>query len=53
MPQLNPDPWFIYFFLTWSILLLLSIKILKHINLNEPNSQNKKMTNFTWSWPWQ
>nr|ARO35537.1 ATP synthase F0 subunit 8 [Amolops hongkongensis] len=53
MPQLNPNPWLLYFLFTWLILLLLMPKILGFVNLNELNPQNTKTTNFTWTWPWQ
>nr|YP_010568113.1 ATP synthase F0 subunit 8 [Chalcorana labialis]UZC57507.1 ATP synthase F0 subunit 8 [Chalcorana labialis] len=53
MPQLNPDPWFLYFLLTWFIFIfILPQKVLSHFNLTKFNPKFMKTTYFSWTWPW-
>nr|YP_626706.1 ATP synthase F0 subunit 8 [Paradactylodon persicus]ABC56129.1 ATP synthase F0 subunit 8 [Paradactylodon persicus] len=54
MPQLNPGPWFAIFFLSWTVFMfILTFKVSKLNNLNEPTSQNmKKNEPKSWNWPW-
>nr|QCS26461.1 ATP synthase F0 subunit 8 [Pachyhynobius shangchengensis] len=54
MPQLNPGPWYAIFLMSWLVfLLILTFKISKFNNLNEPMSHNtKKNKPESWSWPW-
>nr|AXB38503.1 ATP synthase F0 subunit 8 [Eupsophus vertebralis]AXB38516.1 ATP synthase F0 subunit 8 [Eupsophus emiliopugini] len=53
MPQLDPAPWFLIFFLSWSIFLMFSpIKVSKHQQLNDPTSKTFKGFNKPWLWPW-
>nr|YP_009155360.1 ATP synthase F0 subunit 8 [Rhacophorus dennysi]AIU99182.1 ATP synthase F0 subunit 8 [Rhacophorus dennysi]ARO35602.1 ATP synthase F0 subunit 8 [Rhacophorus dennysi]UAJ48176.1 ATP synthase F0 subunit 8 [Rhacophorus sp.] len=54
MPQLIPEPWFFIFLISWLILLLVSpSKIINYLNLNKPNSKLSKVSNNSWTWPWQ
>nr|AAN46513.1 ATP synthase F0 subunit 8 [Mitu salvini] len=53
MPQLNPNPWFTIFLMTWLTLsLLIQPKLLSFILTNPPS--NKALTTKTtpWTWPW-
>nr|QCS26565.1 ATP synthase F0 subunit 8 [Pachyhynobius shangchengensis] len=54
MPQLNPGPWYAIFLMSWLVfLLILTFKISKFNNLNEPMSHKiKKNKPESWNWPW-
>nr|YP_659542.1 ATP synthase F0 subunit 8 [Squalogadus modificatus]BAE96375.1 ATPase subunit 8 [Squalogadus modificatus] len=54
MPQLNPDPWFMIFILTWGIFLaVLPFKVMGHIFPNEPTPKSMMTPKTTpWNWPW-
>nr|YP_009408788.1 ATP synthase F0 subunit 8 [Eurycea cirrigera]ASK85746.1 ATP synthase F0 subunit 8 [Eurycea cirrigera]ASS30848.1 ATP synthase F0 subunit 8 [Eurycea cirrigera] len=53
MPQLNPNPWFSIFFMSWLVYLV--IVLLKTNNLkmfNEPTQDIIKNKPQPWYWPW-
>nr|ACJ43678.1 ATP synthase F0 subunit 8 [Mertensiella caucasica] len=53
MPQLNPDPWFTVFLLSWTIYLITMFKMNKFKYQNNPTPQNaKKDKQQSWYWPW-
>nr|AGN71067.1 ATP synthase F0 subunit 8 [Cardioglossa leucomystax] len=53
MPQLLPEPWFLIFFSSWLILLLISpSKIMTYKILNTPNQKFHKKSKSSWLWPW-
>nr|YP_097172.1 ATP synthase F0 subunit 8 [Aneides hardii]AAU20609.1 ATP synthase F0 subunit 8 [Aneides hardii] len=54
MPQLNPDPWFLIFTLSWLIyLIILMMKVMNFKSPNEPTTQNTYMNKpQPWNWPW-
>nr|YP_010430989.1 ATP synthase F0 subunit 8 [Fundulus dispar]USS60523.3 ATP synthase F0 subunit 8 [Fundulus dispar] len=54
MPQLMPEPWFITFIFTWSVLLtIIPTQIMDLIFPYDPNLQTAQasMTQ-TWNWQW-
>nr|AGN71502.1 ATP synthase F0 subunit 8 [Rhinoderma darwinii] len=53
MPQLDPSPWFLIFFVSWLIFLIfMPAKTSKYYYLNDPSSKTYSGLNKSWSWPW-
>nr|YP_010234480.1 ATP synthase F0 subunit 8 [Meroles squamulosus]QTA72646.1 ATP synthase F0 subunit 8 [Meroles squamulosus] len=52
MPQLNPSPWLMIYFFTWTTFIFMLSKLLKthHISKIQQDNQNYKPIN--WDWPW-
>nr|YP_009730916.1 ATP synthase F0 subunit 8 [Darevskia parvula]QBA55813.1 ATP synthase F0 subunit 8 [Darevskia parvula] len=52
MPQLNPNPWFLVFLLTWLTLIMLFTKTLNgNMYLSTPH-HSKQPNKYPWTWPW-
>nr|AAN46504.1 ATP synthase F0 subunit 8 [Crax globulosa] len=53
MPQLNPNPWFTIFLLTWlPFSLLIQPKLLSFIQTNPPSNKALATKTTPWTWPW-
>ncbi|YP_002791111.1 ATP synthase F0 subunit 8 (mitochondrion) [Fundulus heteroclitus] len=54
MPQLMPEPWFMTFLITWSILLtVVPMQIMALTFPYEPNLQtDQDSSTQTWNWQW-
>nr|YP_008757993.1 ATP synthase F0 subunit 8 [Takydromus sexlineatus]AGW31750.1 ATP synthase F0 subunit 8 [Takydromus sexlineatus] len=52
MPQLNPNPWFMIFLLTWMTLLTTTMKILNSNPKLTTPQYTKQLSNSNWIWPW-
>nr|YP_007374577.1 ATP synthase F0 subunit 8 [Caecilia volcani]ACS37031.1 ATP synthase F0 subunit 8 [Caecilia volcani] len=53
MPQLNPAPWFMVLFVSWTILLMTLTKTIKYEPTNPICYTNKHTHPITpWAWPW-
>nr|AAU20465.1 ATP synthase F0 subunit 8 [Speleomantes italicus] len=53
MPQLNPNPWFFIFLMSWLIFLIIFMS--KTSNFKQPNQPMQNISNNkpqSWSWPW-
>nr|YP_097106.1 ATP synthase F0 subunit 8 [Batrachoseps wrighti]AAU20543.1 ATP synthase F0 subunit 8 [Batrachoseps wrighti]ABX46738.1 ATPase subunit 8 [Batrachoseps wrighti] len=54
MPQLNPNPWLLFFIVSWLVYLTILTPKMNNLKmLNEPTMKNINM-NMTqhWNWPW-
>nr|AAN61046.1 ATP synthase F0 subunit 8 [Pipile jacutinga] len=53
MPQLNPNPWFTIFLLTWTNpFLLIQPKLLSFTPTNSPSNKTPMIKTTPWIWPW-
>nr|WID86924.1 ATP synthase F0 subunit 8 [Anomaloglossus kaiei] len=53
MPQLDPSPWFLILFSSWTIFLIFStLKTSKYAFPNDPVNSPRSDNNKSWPWPW-
>nr|QCW57878.1 ATP synthase F0 subunit 8 [Plethodon shenandoah]QCW57891.1 ATP synthase F0 subunit 8 [Plethodon shenandoah]QCW57904.1 ATP synthase F0 subunit 8 [Plethodon shenandoah]QCW57917.1 ATP synthase F0 subunit 8 [Plethodon shenandoah]QCW57930.1 ATP synthase F0 subunit 8 [Plethodon shenandoah] len=53
MPQLNPDPWFIIFIMSWLMfLIILTPHTTKFKLMKKPAMQHTYNKIPSWNWPW-
>nr|AAU20686.1 ATP synthase F0 subunit 8 [Plethodon cinereus] len=53
MPQLNPDPWFIIFIMSWFLFLIILMPHTSKLKLmNKPMMQHTYNKTTSWNWPW-
>nr|BBD20503.1 ATP synthase F0 subunit 8 [Cyrtodactylus chanhomeae] len=55
MPQLYPEPWFMTFISSWTILAILFKLTLNNISTSQPPNKPNKLTATSnpWYWTWQ